>query len=308
MKWTENKNRQKRAVIAFICLVIIIAIGNLWAKATNNRLTSRDTRPPTQQTAEKSVVETKDQSSVNQPAQSSAGTGTLATQPQQEEVKQPALYNIVSVTDGDTIKVNINGATTTLRLIGIDTPETVDPRKAVQCFGREASNKAKEILNGKKVRLEADSTQGEFDKYNRLLRYVYVEDGTFFNKYMISEGYAHEYTYNIPYKFQTDFKDAETRARAQSKGLWSPSTCNGDTEQSTALASGDNVPTGGSSTATSGNNQCLIKGNISSSKEKIYHVPDGAYYDKTSIDESKGERWFCTESEAVSVGWRKSLR
>lgn len=149
-----------------------------------------------------------------------------------EETTVKEFFEVVSVTDGDTLKVNINGTTETLRLIGIDTPETVDPRKPVQCFGEEASKKAKETLTGKKVSLEADPTQGERDKYQRLLRYVYLEDGTFFNKWMIQEGYAHEYTYQSnPYKYQTEFKDAERSARDNKKGLWG-NMCNGDTTQS----------------------------------------------------------------------------
>ena len=72
-------------------------------------------------------------------------------------------FNVIKVIDGDTITVNINGKTTTLRLIGINTPETVDPRKPVECFGREASAKAHELLDGKRVRLEYDPSQGMFD-------------------------------------------------------------------------------------------------------------------------------------------------
>ena len=135
-------------------------------------------------------------------------------------------YSVVKVVDGDTIKVDINGNIEKLRLIGLDTPETVDPRKPVQCFGVEASNKAKELLQGKKVKLENDASQGERDKYNRLLRYVYLEDGTFFNKLMIESGYGHEYTYNIPYKYQKEFMEAETYARENNLGLWHPDVCN----------------------------------------------------------------------------------
>lgn len=142
--------------------------------------------------------------------------------------------NIDYVVDGDTIKVLMNGNTETIRLIGIDTPEVVDPRKPVQCFGREASNKAKEILNNKTVYLESDPTQGERDKYQRLLRYVWLEDNTNFNKLMISEGYAHEYTYAVPYKYQTEFKQAEKEAETNNKGLWSPNTCNGITNSAVA--------------------------------------------------------------------------
>ncbi|MFH1867079.1 MAG: thermonuclease family protein [Patescibacteria group bacterium] len=135
------------------------------------------------------------------------------------------LYAVTQVVDGDTFKVVIGDKTETLRMIGIDTPETVDPRKPVQCFGVEASNKAKTLLTGKKVRLEADPTQGERDKYSRLLRYAYLEDGTFFNKIMISDGYAHEYTYDVPYKYQAEFNQAEADARSNKRGLWADDAC-----------------------------------------------------------------------------------
>lgn len=151
------------------------------------------------------------------------------TADQTAESTAEKLYPIIKVIDGDTLTVDMDGKTEVLRLIGIDTPETVDPRKPVQCFGIEASNKAKELLNGKKVRLEADPTQGERDKYDRLLRYVFLEDEIFFNKLMISEGYAHEYTYNIPYKYQIAFQQAETEARENKRGLWADDACAGDT-------------------------------------------------------------------------------
>lgn len=141
-------------------------------------------------------------------------------------------YPVTGVVDGDTIKVDMNGGATTLRLIGLDTPETVDPRKPVQCFGKEASNKAKETLVGKKVRIEKDPTQGEYDKYNRVLAYIYLEDGLFYNQFMIEEGYAHEYTYATPYKYQAEFKAAQKSAETQQKGLWSSATCSGNTTSS----------------------------------------------------------------------------
>lgn len=145
---------------------------------------------------------------------------------------QYTYYSVTDVVDGDTLKISMNGSVETLRLIGIDTPETVDPRKPVQCFGKEASNKAKELLIGKKVRIEKDSSQGERDKYDRLLAYIYREDGLFFNKQMIEQGYAHEYTYDSAYKYQAEFKAAQKAAQTAQAGLWSPNTCNGDTTSS----------------------------------------------------------------------------
>jgi micrococcal nuclease len=143
-------------------------------------------------------------------------------------------YAVVRVIDGDTLIASIDGSNVTIRLIGIDTPEVVDPRKPVECFGREASMEAKKVLSGQDVRIELDPSQGNFDKYGRLLAYVYVPanvspDGILVNKYLIATGYAHEYTYNLPYKYQQEFKDAERDARIHELGLWSPKSCSGDT-------------------------------------------------------------------------------
>ncbi|MFA5438210.1 MAG: thermonuclease family protein [Candidatus Omnitrophota bacterium] len=153
--------------------------------------------------------------------------------------EEPGLVKVVSVVDGDTIKAFLNGETKTIRLIGVDTPETVDPRKEVQCFGKEASDKTKESLTDKMVRLEVDSTQGDQDKYGRLLRYVFLEDGTLFNNLLIEQGYAHEYTYDNPYKYQSDFKASEKSAREAQRGLWDPNTCGENTTATKYYTSSD---------------------------------------------------------------------
>lgn len=131
----------------------------------------------------------------------------------------------MKVVDGDTVKLNINGQTENIRLIGIDTPETVHPSKPVECMGMEASNKAKELLTGQTVRLETDDTQGTRDKYGRLLGYVFLPDGRNFNLVMIEQGYAYEYTYSTAYKYQSAFKSAEQSARHLGLGLWAEGVC-----------------------------------------------------------------------------------
>ena len=200
----------------------------------------QNTEQSKQLTTENVEVEAATSVPVTQKSESPKPVEAKATQPN-PSTKNPTpsytYYSVTSVVDGDTIKVNINGTVETLRLIGMDTPETVDPRKPVQCFGKEASNKAKELLAGTKVRLEKDSTQGEFDKYGRTLAYVYREDGLFYNKHMIEQGYAHEYTYNTPYKYQVEFKEAQKSAQENQRGLWSPTTCNGDTTSGSTTAS-----------------------------------------------------------------------
>jgi micrococcal nuclease len=137
----------------------------------------------------------------------------------------PVYFPVAKVVDGDTIDVLIDGQKARIRLIGLDTPEVVDPRKPVQCFGREASQRMRELVLGKKARLERDPTQANRDKYGRLLRYVYLPDGTNVAERMIREGYGHECTYQLPYRYQKQFREAERYARDHQLGLWAPDAC-----------------------------------------------------------------------------------
>ena len=151
----------------------------------------------------------------------------------------PGYYTVVRVVDGDTIIVWKDGQNETVRLLGMDTPEVVDPRKPVECYGPEASAEGKKLLSHQDVKLISDPSQDTYDKYGRMLAYVYLPSGFFYNNFMISEGYAHEYTYKKAYEFQKEFKAAETQAKAAQKGFWSPMTCNGDT----GITSGKNAST-----------------------------------------------------------------
>ena len=138
---------------------------------------------------------------------------------------ETSLYQVIRVVDGDTIDASIAGETERIRIIGLDTPETVDPRQTVECFGLEASAKAKEFLLNQQVRLEADPTQGERDTYSRLLRYVFLADGRNYALEMIKQGYGHEYTYRVPHKYQQEYQQAENEARNAERGLWAPAAC-----------------------------------------------------------------------------------
>lgn len=138
---------------------------------------------------------------------------------------------VTKVVDGDTITVRIEAKNETIRFIGIDTPEVLDPRKPVQCFGREASAYSKQLLTGQSVKLKPDPAAGDRDKYSRLLRYVFLPDGTNVNEKLILDGYAHEYDYdNQVYKYRDQFQAAETEAREQGRGLWNANTCGGVTK------------------------------------------------------------------------------
>ena len=137
------------------------------------------------------------------------------------------LYQVLEVVDGDTIKISEIG---TLRLIGIDTPETKDPRKVVQCFGKEASNRATELLANQKVYLEFDKSKPILDKYQRTLAYVFREDGYFYNLEMVKDGFAHSYK-SFPHPKLGEFNSAENSARNGKIGFWADNTCGGNTEQ-----------------------------------------------------------------------------
>jgi len=125
------------------------------------------------------------------------------------------LTEVTRVVDGDTLMVEINGEKKYVRLIGIDSPE-----ENSECFAKEASNKTKELVEGKKIILNSDPSQNNVDKYDRLLRYVRLEDGTFVNQKLVEEGYALEYTYKVPYQYQVEFEEAQKQAKINKKGMW----------------------------------------------------------------------------------------
>lgn len=126
---------------------------------------------------------------------------------------------VVKVIDGDTIELDNDKS---VRLVGIDTPETVDPRRPVGCFGKEASNESRNLLMGKMVILQKDIS--DTDKYGRLLRLIYLPlpDGQllFVNDYLVRQGFAKSYTYPPDVKYDDQFKKAQDQARENKRGLW----------------------------------------------------------------------------------------
>ena len=212
---------------------------------------------------------------------------------------------VVRVVDGDTIVVEIAGGEYHLRYIGVDTPETVDPNRPVGCYGPEASAHNKSLVEGKTVGLEKDVS--DTDRYGRLLRYVWLPGEStdsgqpdMVNAALVRDGYAQVSTYPPDVAYQDTFLRLQQEAREARRGLWGD-VCTSATPTAAPAGSGSGV------CDFSGTSEPVIKGNIStSSGEKIYHVPGQQYYDATVITPSKGERWFCTEADAVAAGWRKA--
>ena len=144
----------------------------------------------------------------------------LAWNNKKDSSSEPVEGLVVKVVDGDTLKVRVGGGDETVRLLGIDAPESVDPNKPVQCYAKEATRRTNSLL-GEKVTLVSDQLQADRDEYGRLLRYVFLVDGTNFNKLMIEEGMAREYYFRgKEYKYRIEFYEAQGVAREQKLGIW----------------------------------------------------------------------------------------
>ncbi len=146
---------------------------------------------------------------------------TLGTQ-------SPGTYRVVRIEDGDTITVDMNGKEERIRFIGVDTPETQDPRKSVQCFGKAASEFTKQLIGDNSVRLESDPLSSNRDRYDRLLRYIYLPDGHLVQAEIIKQGYGFAYV-SFPFTKSEEFLNYQKEAREQNRGLWS--SCKPDPNQ-----------------------------------------------------------------------------
>lgn len=137
------------------------------------------------------------------------------------------LYNIISVNDGDDITVNLNGRIEGVKLLGIDAPEIDSFISSTNyCYGVESYQAVKNLIASNKISLVKDPVKEDRDDDNRLLRYVYLEDGRSIQEYLLKEGYAKEYTHKgIFYQSQANYKSLEQEAKVNKNGLWSTS-CN----------------------------------------------------------------------------------
>ncbi len=131
----------------------------------------------------------------------------------------PGWYRVVEAFDGDTVGVEMNGKVEKVRLIGVDTPETHKPNSPKQCYGDVASRLTRDKIFHKNIRLEADPTNDNRDRYNRLLRYVYTDENVLWNKQLISEGAGFAYIL-FPFTKKVEFMQAQFDASAAKRGLW----------------------------------------------------------------------------------------
>jgi len=199
---------------------------------------------------------------------------------------------VTTVTDGDSFEVEENGVAFRVRMIGLDAPEM-----GKEPLADEARTALRNLVEGRTIVLVRDLS--EADRYGRLLRFVFV-DGIFVNREMVRLGLARANAYPPDTACTDEFQVAEFESRQESIGLWGLDPVSGGMTEPAWEVCRENC-----ATPSPG---CLIKGNINFKGEKIYHVSTGEYYDQTTVDPEKGERWFCSEAEAIAAGWRKSKK
>jgi endonuclease YncB( thermonuclease family) len=207
------------------------------------------------------------------------------------------ITGVPRVIDGDTI--DIRG--TRIRLFGLDAPEKSqtckEGNKAWPC-GKVAT----EALTAMISENETQCWKTDADRYGRMVA-VCMSGDKYLNATMVSDGHAVAYV-----RYSKAFVPLEAVARKKHRGLWKGEF---DLPWDWRRAKRSAAPRQNNEIAKSNiggaQNGCKIKGNISGSG-RIYHMPGGAYYERTKIDKPKGERWFCSEEEARRAGWRRSKR
>ena len=192
------------------------------------------------------------------------------------------------MTDGDSLKVLGHR----VRLHGIDAPESTQTCRTEgqpwSC-GRAVTTALRKRLAGRPVACE----ERDRDRYGRIVAVCRVA-GEDLNAWMVSQGWALAYR-----KYSTDYVSQERAAKAARRGLWRGAFVPPwDWRRGKRLQGA----------VRTGAGECRIKGNIGRTGARIYHVPGGRSYDRTRIDTSKGERWFCTEAQAEAAGWRRARR
>ena len=301
-RWSTGGGKQRKLIgFGIPALLLVILVTGLTpdrAEDSEDRLAS-----PTVSVTRPAAVWTAP--AANEAGSTTATTTSTAAAPEGSPTTLPDGWEVAvvaEVMDGDTVVLEGGRR---LRYIGIDSPETVAPGEPVACFGPEAASRNQSLVLGATVTLEADVN--DRDRFDRLLRYVYLEDGRMVNEVLVAEGYAVSKAYEPDTKHQEVLDVAQEAARSGELGIWFG--CDISTPSPTVTpppltaVTPEALCPEGCAAPPAG---CAIKGNTGD--ERIYHVPGQRDYERTVIDPEKGERWFCTEDEAVANGWRKAQR
>lgn len=215
-------------------------------------------------------------------------------------------FKVVHVSDGDTIDVEKDNIRYTVRLLGIDTPELHKPDYPIECFANEAKLFLEKLILYKQVKLVKDVE--DTDRYDRKLRYVFINEKNI-NKILVENGFSYLFSNPKNVLYYKELNSALKYAMNSKKGLWK--YCLGSdirVEQNFKENNIDYSFQNGEKTKliTEATEECKIKGNVNSKKERIYHLSDSASYAKIVINLSEGDQIFCSEAEAIKNGFRKA--
>lgn len=277
----------KKWIMYILSLAILLG-----ACSSIDQLVVEDEPPITEQETSEKVEEAPQQES------------SEATSSTTHDVSKFDEFPLVSVIDGDTIKIKYNGANENVRFLLVDTPETNHPKLGEQPFGQEAKNFTKQLLKGQDtVHLEFDVSYR--DKYNRLLAYIYTSDGKSVQEELLKAGLARvAYIYAPNTKHVDWFEAIQKKAQQQAIGIWSVENyVTNSGYDKDAVEEVKAVERANEEKETNGVTDCTIKGNINSKGEKIYHVPGQQYYEMTVAEEM-----FCSKEEAEVAGFRATQR
>lgn len=253
--------------------------------------------------------------------EATATVSSASSEPQQVTFSSAATIpqgiSVLSVTDGDTLTVKMqDGKSEKVRIIGIDAPE----KSPTECFAKESSAHLTSLLSGKDVTLETEPSDDR-DTFGRLLRYVSL-DGQDIGAAMVRDGFAISYR-KYPHPRIDAYNMLEAQAQQEKNGMWGACGTQQATTTSKAPApvpatssaqvAAPVIPTGNPTPprfeeqpSPPKEQECVIKGNVNSDGEKIFHNPGCKSYNVTKIKPEEGDRWFCTEDEARAAGFRKA--
>ena len=211
------------------------------------------------------------------------------------------LQGVATVIDGDTLELHGQS----IRLHGIDAPESGQRCRDASGIPYRCGQRAALALADRVGRGTVTCRQHDTDRYGRIVAVCRL-GALDLGLWMVANGHALSYR-----RYSTDYVEQEEFARHTRRGFWAGSfIAPWDWRQGARYKPkpGTKTPAPAQENAAAGTPGCRIKGNVSRSGERIYHVPGQEHYAATRISPGKGERWFCSEADARAAGWRRSKR
>ena len=297
-----------RNIVVVLALILIgvmigLALGGQGGRGEDVQTSPSAATSVPAPTRTRAASPTPTERSESEETNSGASSPTPAEVSDSESVPAEAEWGVVvRVADGDTLTVRFDdGEEETIRLLDVDTPETVHPTRPKECFGAQASDFTKTLM-GQRVGIEEMGR----DRYGRLLAYVWTgpdEGGELWNVRLLEEGLAVYNDYGNPGQYADTTRAAAEQAMLAGVGLWSACELEERPTPVPTQSVGAGCPQG---CVNQPDPSCSIKGNVNTSRDtKIYHVEgSSSSFGRVKMKEEEGDLWFCTKDEAEANGFR----